>query len=88
MRTHNIDFYEDLTKIIFQLSSSIIKYAPYLFFCSQLTSSVLVISTLLLSALFFAAARFGLTDDLVFLTFFSLIFSSAGNLDQSVKKNN
>ena len=32
MSTHNIGFYEDLTKIIFELSSSIIKYAPY-FFC-------------------------------------------------------
>ena len=28
MSTHNIGFYEDLTKIIFQLSSNIIKYAP------------------------------------------------------------
>ena len=33
MSTNNIGFYEDLTKIIFQLSSNIIKYAPYLFFC-------------------------------------------------------
>ena len=33
MSTYNIGFYEDLTKIIFQLSSNIIKYAPYLFFC-------------------------------------------------------
>ena len=32
MSTHNIGFYEDLTKIIFQLSSNFIKYAPYLFF--------------------------------------------------------
>ena len=32
--THNIGFYEDLTKIIFELSSNIIKYAPY-FFCSH-----------------------------------------------------
>ena len=32
MNTHNIGFYEDLTKIIFELSSNIIKYAPY-FFC-------------------------------------------------------
>ena len=32
MSTHNIGFYEDLTKIIFELSSKIIKYAPY-FFC-------------------------------------------------------
>ena len=31
MSTHNIGFYEDLTKIIFELSN-IIKYAPY-FFC-------------------------------------------------------
>ena len=33
MSTHNIGFYEDLTKDIFQLSSNIIKYVPYLFFC-------------------------------------------------------
>ena len=32
MSTHNIGFYEDLTKIIFKISSNIIKYAPY-FFC-------------------------------------------------------
>ena len=32
MSTHNIGFYEDFTKIIFELSSNIIKYAPY-FFC-------------------------------------------------------
>ena len=33
MRTHNIGFYEDLTKIIFELSSNIIKYTPYFFCC-------------------------------------------------------
>ena len=33
MSTHNIGFYEDLTKIIFKLSSNIIKYAPYFFCC-------------------------------------------------------
>ena len=32
MSTHNIGFYEDLTKFIFELSSNIIKYAPF-FFC-------------------------------------------------------
>ena len=32
MNTHNIGFYEDLTKIIFKLSSNIIKYAPHIFF--------------------------------------------------------
>ena len=32
MSTHNIGLYEDLTKIIFKLSSSIIKYAPYFFY--------------------------------------------------------
>ena len=36
MSTHNIGFYEDLTKIIFQLPSNIIKYAHYLFFCTLL----------------------------------------------------
>ena len=34
MSTYNIGFYEDLKKIIFELSSNIIKYAPY-FFCCQ-----------------------------------------------------
>ena len=33
MSTHNIGFYEDLTKINFELSSNIIKYAPYFFYC-------------------------------------------------------
>ena len=33
MSTHNIGFYEDLTKIIFELSPNIIKYAPYCFCC-------------------------------------------------------
>ena len=28
MSTHNIGFYEDLTKIVFELSSNIFKYAP------------------------------------------------------------
>ena len=32
-----IGFNEDLTKIIFQLSSNISKYAPYLFFLVPLT---------------------------------------------------
>ena len=32
MSTHNTGFYEDLTKIIFELSSIIVKYTPY-FFC-------------------------------------------------------
>ena len=32
MSTHNIGFYEDLTKIIFELSSNIIKCAPYFFY--------------------------------------------------------
>ena len=37
MSTHNICicFYEDLTKIIFKLSSNILKHAPYLFCCRQ-----------------------------------------------------
>ena len=34
MITHNIGFYEDLTKIIFELSSNIIKYAPYFLCCT------------------------------------------------------
>ena len=39
MSTHNIGFYEDLTKIIFELSSNIIKYAPYFFCCFLQLSS-------------------------------------------------
>ena len=35
MTTYNIGFYEDLTKIIFELSSNIIKYAPYFFCCTR-----------------------------------------------------
>ena len=35
MSTHNIGFYEDLTKIIFELLSNIIKYAPYFFCCKN-----------------------------------------------------
>ena len=34
MSTHNIGFYEDLTKNFFELSSNIIKYAPYFFCCT------------------------------------------------------
>ena len=37
MSTHNIGFYEDLIKIIFELSSNIIKYAPYFFCCCTAT---------------------------------------------------
>ena len=33
MSTHIIGFYEDLTKIIFELSSNIINCAPYFFCC-------------------------------------------------------
>ena len=42
MSTHNIGFYEDLTKIIFELSSNIIKYSPYFFssFFVQISRSV------------------------------------------------
>ena len=43
MSTHNM-FYEDLTKIIFELSSNIIKYAPYFFcwehLCTKVTQSL------------------------------------------------
>ena len=33
MSTHNIVFYEEISKIITELSSDIIKYAPYFFCC-------------------------------------------------------
>ena len=45
MSTHNIGFYEDLIKIIFELSSNIIKYAPY-FFCCRLETNFVFIQTL------------------------------------------
>ena len=35
MSTHNIGFYEEISEIINQLSSNIIKYAPYFFCCSN-----------------------------------------------------
>ena len=41
MSTHNIGFYDDLTKIIFEKSSNIIKYAPYFFCCCLLEIIVL-----------------------------------------------
>ena len=51
MSTHNIGFYEEISKIIPELTSNIIKYAPYLFFWSssswllkELTVSVCLIS--------------------------------------------
>ena len=40
MSTHNIGFYEDLTKIIFELSSNIIRYAPY-YFCWRSLSIII-----------------------------------------------
>ena len=40
MSTHNIGFYEDLTKIIFELSSNIVKYAPYFFCCPNKPSEI------------------------------------------------
>ena len=40
MSTHNIGFYEDLTKIIFELSSNIIKYAPYFFCCNTAVAHI------------------------------------------------
>ena len=33
MSTHNIGFYEEISKIITELSSNIIKYTPYFFCC-------------------------------------------------------
>ena len=37
MSTYNLGFFEDLIKIIFELSSNIIKYAPYFFCCMPST---------------------------------------------------
>ena len=36
MSNHNIGFYADLTKVIFRLSSNIIRYAPCRFFLNLL----------------------------------------------------
>ena len=44
MSTHNIGFYEDLTKIIFELSSNIIRYAPYFFCCIVYTCTTHVLN--------------------------------------------
>ena len=43
MSTHNIDFYEDLTKNIFELSSNIIKYAPYFFCCISMIYEIVLL---------------------------------------------
>ena len=44
MSTHNMGFYEEMAKIIFQLiSSNIIKYTFYLFFFSAEITSLLLI---------------------------------------------
>ena len=48
MNTHNIGFYEDLTKIIFELSSNIIKYAPYSFCYYYISTINIKISSLYL----------------------------------------
>ena len=42
MSTHNIGFSEDLTKISFELSSNIIKYAPYFFCCLDAVLSTVI----------------------------------------------
>ena len=44
MSTHNIGFYEDLTKIIFELSSNIIKYTSN-FFCWACSSMPVICGT-------------------------------------------
>ena len=41
MSTHNIGFYEDLTKIIFELSSNIIKSAPFSSADEELSKKIL-----------------------------------------------
>ena len=42
MSTHNIGFYEDLTKNIFELSSNIMKYAPYYHQISSNTHLIII----------------------------------------------
>ena len=43
MSSHNIGFYEKLTKNFFQLSSNVIKCAPFLFFWVEYLSKYYVI---------------------------------------------
>ena len=52
MSTHNISFYDDLTKIIFELSSNIIKYAPYFFCCNLHAQKVSTVALCSLSKFF------------------------------------
>ena len=40
MSTHNIGFYEEISKIITQVSPNIIKYTPYLFFCNSRSNAL------------------------------------------------
>ena len=55
MSTHSIGFKEDLTKSIFELSSDVIKYAPY-FFCWIFSASYpLALSFMSNQAQFYAA---------------------------------
>ena len=59
MSTHNIGFNEDLTKIIFKLSSNIIKNAPYLFwYCLMTLASICIELSLSMECNMFFAVMF------------------------------
>ena len=59
MSTHNIGFYEEISKIITQLSSNIIKYAPF-FFCwgQEKTLSLCVVVSVGGSRKFFSVINY------------------------------
>ena len=52
MSTHNIGFYEDLTKISFELSTNIIKYAPF-----SPAAWVIMVDMIVTETLFFTYAN-------------------------------
>ena len=58
MSIHNIGFYEDLTKFVFQLLSNIINYASYLFFCKPVLISFFFVSASLMKFSFRKATQF------------------------------
>ena len=57
MSTHNIGFYEDLTKIIFELSSNIIKYAPYFSCWTDIKADLFLLIVHTFNFISYAAAK-------------------------------
>ena len=67
LSTYNIGFYEDLTKIIFQLSSNVIKYAPYLYFCMCIAyGAILLICLILYKARFLSYSFEGVACTIIY----------------------